>query len=44
MVRAKRLRIESDQPLLVEADGEIALEDARALEIAVLPRALRVFA
>jgi YegS/Rv2252/BmrU family lipid kinase len=44
LVRAKRLRIESDEPLLVEADGEIPFDGARALEIEVLPRALRVFA
>ena len=44
MARAKRLRIESKEQLLVEADGEIAFEDARVLEIDLLPRALRVFA
>lgn len=44
LVRAKRLRIESKEQLLVEADGEIAFEDARVLEIELLPRALRVFA
>lgn len=40
--RAKHVLIESDAPLLVEADGEIAFEDARRLEIEVLPGALRV--
>jgi diacylglycerol kinase family enzyme len=44
MVRARRLRIESSEPLLVEADGEIAFEEARRLEIDLLPAALRVFA
>ncbi len=44
LVRAKRLTIESAEPLLVEADGEIAFEDAKQLKIAVLPGALRVFA
>jgi len=44
LVRAKRVTIESDQPLLVEADGEIAFQDARDLRIEVLPGALRVFA
>jgi diacylglycerol kinase (ATP) len=44
LVRAKRVTIDSAQPLLVEADGEIAFEDARRLEIALLPGALRVFA
>jgi diacylglycerol kinase (ATP) len=42
LVRAKRVVIESDVPLLVEADGEIAFEDARRLEIEVLPGALQV--
>jgi YegS/Rv2252/BmrU family lipid kinase len=44
LVRAKRVAIESDEPLLVEADGEIAFQDARELQIEVLPGALRVFA
>jgi diacylglycerol kinase family enzyme len=42
--RAKKVTIESDTPLLVEADGEIAFEDARRLEIDILPGALRVLA
>jgi diacylglycerol kinase (ATP) len=42
--RAKKVTIESDAPLLVEADGEIAFEDARRLEIDILPGALRVIA
>ena len=42
--KAKRLRIESQAPLLVEADGEIAFEAARCLEVELLPRALRVLA
>jgi diacylglycerol kinase (ATP) len=42
LVRAKRVVLESAAPLLVEADGEIAFEDARRLEIEVLPGALRV--
>lgn len=44
MARARRVRIESGEPLLVEADGEIAFEDARRLDIEVLPAALRVLA
>jgi len=44
LVRAKRVTIESDEPLLLEADGETAFEDARRLEIELLPAALRVFA
>jgi diacylglycerol kinase (ATP) len=42
LARARRVVIESDAPLLVEADGEIAFEDAHRLEIEVLPGALRV--
>ncbi len=44
LVRAKRVLIESEQPLLVEADGELAFEDALTLNIDLLPGALRVFA
>jgi diacylglycerol kinase family enzyme len=44
LVRAKRVAIESDDALLVEADGEIVFHDARSLKIEVLPGALRVFA
>jgi YegS/Rv2252/BmrU family lipid kinase len=42
--RAKKVTIESDDPLLVEADGEIAFEDARRLAVEILPGALRVIA
>jgi YegS/Rv2252/BmrU family lipid kinase len=42
LMRAKRVVIESDDPLLVEADGEIALQDAKRLEIEVMPGALLV--
>jgi YegS/Rv2252/BmrU family lipid kinase len=44
LVRARRVLIESAAPLLVEADGEIVFEDARRLEVDVLPGALRVLA
>jgi YegS/Rv2252/BmrU family lipid kinase len=44
LTRARRVLIESDDPLLVEADGEIVFEDARRLEIDVLPGALGVLA
>jgi YegS/Rv2252/BmrU family lipid kinase len=44
LLRAKRVRIESEAPLLVEADGEIAFAAARRLEIELLPGALRVLA
>jgi diacylglycerol kinase (ATP) len=42
LARARRVLIESDDPLLVEADGEIVFEDAHRLEIEVLPGALGV--
>jgi diacylglycerol kinase (ATP) len=44
MLRTRRMTIESDQPLLVETDGEIAFQDARKLQIEVLPGALAVLA
>lgn len=44
LLKAKRLRIESEAPLLVEADGEIAFTAARRLEVGLLPGALRVLA
>jgi diacylglycerol kinase (ATP) len=44
LVRAKRVTMEADVPLLVEADGEIVFQEARRLEIDLLPAALRVFA
>lgn len=42
IVRARRVRIESDAPLPVEADGELPWRAARRLEIGILPGALRV--
>ena len=42
LARAQKVTIESETPLLVEADGEIVFEGARRLEIEVLPGALRV--
>jgi diacylglycerol kinase family enzyme len=44
LVRAKRVTIDSDAPLLLEADGELAFDGIRQLQIDVLPGALRVFA
>jgi len=44
LARARRVLIESVEPLLVEADGEIAFEDAHRLDIEILPGALRVLA
>ena len=44
LARARRVTIESTEPVLAEADGEIAIRDARRLEIDLLPGALRVFA
>jgi diacylglycerol kinase (ATP) len=43
LVRARRVRIESAEPLLVEADGELVLRAAKQVDIELLPRALRVF-
>lgn len=42
--RARTVTIESEIPLLVEADGEIAFTGARRLEIGLLPGALAVLA
>jgi diacylglycerol kinase family enzyme len=42
LTRARRVLIESEAPLLVEADGEIVFEGVRRLEVEVLPGALRV--
>ena len=42
-MRAKRVRIESSEALLVEADGEIAFAGVRELQVNLLPGALRVF-
>jgi YegS/Rv2252/BmrU family lipid kinase len=44
LARAKRVTIASDEPLLVEADGEIAFDGTRMLEIDLQPGVLRVFA
>ncbi|MGH8746020.1 MAG: diacylglycerol/lipid kinase family protein, partial [Burkholderiales bacterium] len=44
MLRARRVVIESDEPLVVEADGELPPMRARRLEIEVVPRAVRVLA
>jgi len=43
LVRAQRVRIESAEPLLVEADGELVFRAAKQIDIDLLPRALRVF-
>jgi diacylglycerol kinase (ATP) len=42
MARARRVVLESDAPLLVEADGELPYLEAHCLEIEVLPKRLRV--
>ncbi len=44
MTRARRMVIESETPLLVEADGELAFHGANRLEVDLLPGALRVLA
>ena len=41
-LRARRVRIESDKPLMVEADGEIAFRNANELCVEIRPAALRV--
>jgi YegS/Rv2252/BmrU family lipid kinase len=42
MLRARRVLIDSDAPLVVEADGQIVFEEARRLEIEVRPGVLAV--
>jgi len=44
MLRAKRVSIASAEPLLVEADGELAFREASRLVVDLLPGALRVLA
>lgn len=44
MYRAKRIVLESEAPLAVEADGEIPYRAARRICIAMLPRRLKIFA
>ena len=44
MLRARRVVIESEAPLVIEADGELPPLSARRLEIGIVPRALRVLA
>jgi diacylglycerol kinase family enzyme len=42
MRRARRVRITSESPLPVHADGEILFEDAHELEIEIAPGRLRL--
>ena len=42
LLRAKRVTIESGEPLLVEADGEIVFQEALQIRIEALPGALQV--
>jgi diacylglycerol kinase (ATP) len=44
LLRARRVVIESREPLVVEADGELPFEAARRVEVEVLPRRLAVIA
>ena len=44
LLKAKRVRIESQAPLLVEADGELPFAAVREIEVELLPGALRVLA
>ncbi len=43
MLKSSRVVIDSKEPLVVEADGEIPFLEARHLEVDILPRKLRVF-
>jgi diacylglycerol kinase (ATP) len=40
--QARKVVIESPQPLIMEADGEMPFRDARRMEIEILPKRLRV--
>jgi diacylglycerol kinase (ATP) len=44
LLKIKKMRIETETPLLVEADGEIVFAAARRVEVELLPGALRVLA
>jgi diacylglycerol kinase (ATP) len=44
LMRARRVVIESPEPLVVEADGELPFEAAHRIEVEVLPRRLAVIA
>jgi len=44
MLRARRVLIESDAPLVVEADGELPPLHTQRIEIGIVPGALRVLA
>lgn len=43
MYRARRVVMESDEPLAVEADGEIPYHATQRLEVEILPKRLQVF-
>ena len=42
MRRARRVRVTSESPLPVHADGEVLYEDAHALDIEIVPARLRL--
>jgi diacylglycerol kinase family enzyme len=42
LVQARRVLIESREPLVVEADGEFPYTQARRLQVDILPKVLRV--
>ncbi len=44
LTRARRVKFESVEPMLLEADGEIAFDGIRKFEVGVVPAALTVFA
>lgn len=43
MLRARRVGLESDQPMALEADGELPFAPVRRVQVSVLPGALRVY-
>jgi diacylglycerol kinase (ATP) len=43
MYRARHVTLESEEPLIVEADGEIPYIETHRLEMDILPKKLRVF-
>jgi diacylglycerol kinase (ATP) len=42
LYQARRVAIESESPLVVEADGEIIYREARRLEVDLLPKKVRI--
>jgi diacylglycerol kinase (ATP) len=42
MLQARRVVLESDAPLIVEADGEVPYLETHHLELEILPKKLRI--